>query len=183
MKLIFLLGAFLISLHAAWNALAAENQYKVELFGSVGVSGIHDDESYLGSGMNFAGGVDFRLSHRMGLELEVDHARFSRDFASGVRFEGNATVYGGNLQFYFPRSNFEPYLFGGAAVTHFDQTGTFPEGDVFESTQDTFTIQFGGGVRFFIMQRISLRPEFRWSWNEISFVNQLRGSLAIGYSW
>jgi len=163
--------------------MAADFDYKAEVFGEIGVSQIHDDESSLGTGFDFGGGIGFRPKSRIGVEFEIDYLSFSRDFPSGVRFEGNTTNFGGNLQFYFAHGSVEPYVFAGAGITHFDQTNTFPDSEIFESTQDSFAFPFGGGIRFFMSPRLSLRPEFRWSWNGISFMNQIRGSVSVGYHW
>lgn len=179
---IALLACWII-LSAVSYSLAGDSKHKGELFAILGMSSLHNDESYLGTGIDFGGGLGFRFSDRIGVELEVDRVGFARDFSSGVRFEGSATVLGGNLQFYFPHSNVEPYVFGGAGVIRFSETDTFPAIGVFDLTQNSPTLQFGGGVRFFIAPRMSLRPEFRWSWNEISFIHQIRGSVSVGYHW
>jgi opacity protein-like surface antigen len=181
--------ALLITCFSFWldtDYLVAAPEHKGEIFGVIGVSGIHDDESYLGSGFDYGVGVGLRASRRLGFEFEVDRTSFSRDFSSGLSFEGSEIVYAGNVQLYFPLTNTEPYIFGGAGVAHFEQTNRFPfdgSTEVSEFTDDLFTFQFGGGVIFYVSPRISLRPEFRWTWNDISFINQIRGSVAVGYHW
>lgn len=157
-----------------------------DVFGLIGVSWIHNDESNLGSGLNFGGGARFRASKRIGFQVEVDRTKFSRAFSSGVRFEGTATSFAGEVQFYFPIARVETYFFGGAGIVRFDETDRFPAetgADVFVFREDAFTLQSGAGVLIPIAESVSLRPEFRWSWNDVSFINQLRASAAIGYEW
>ena len=58
----------------------AETEYKGEAFGVLGMNWSHDDESYLGNGINFGGGIGFRPNDRLAFTVEVDRSSFSRDF-------------------------------------------------------------------------------------------------------
>jgi opacity protein-like surface antigen len=164
--------------------LYAANQYQFEVFGLGGLGWLHDDESYLGSGLDVGGGVFLRPIDRIGFSFEVDRVSFTRNFPSGVHFGGDASSYIGNVHLYFPAENVEPYLFGGAGVVRFSERSRFPDEPVdFESSTDSFAIVFGGGVRVVLSRHFSLRPEFRWTTNDISFINQIRASAALGYGW
>ena len=153
-----------------------------EVYGLIGFTNVHDDESSLGSGFDIGGGIGFRATDRIGISFEIDHVDASRDFSSGVRFEADVTNFGGNVQYFFPGDHLEPYVFAGAGITHFKASSIFPD-EFFDSSENAFTFNFGGGLHVSMNDRLSLRPEIRWSWNKISFVNQIRGSVAVGYTW
>ncbi len=157
--------------------------YKTEVFGVVGGAAIHDDETYLGSGLNLGGGVGFRLSRRFGLNVEGYYNNSSRSFPDSGRLESNATTLAADLHIYFPIRKVEPYVLVGTGLTRFHQTGNFIDAN-FNSTDSGYTLQWGGGARIFVTPQLSVRPEFKWvSSSNISFVNQLRGTVSIGYHW
>ena len=176
------IAAITVLLLIANFSFAQTPEYKTEVFGIVGGAAIHDDETYLGSGLNLGGGVGFRLSRRFGLNVEAYYNNSSRNFPD-ARLESNATTLAADLHIYFPIRKVEPYVLVGTGLTRFHQSGNFIDAD-FESTDSGYTLQWGGGARIFVTRQLSVGPEFKWvSSSGISFANQLRGTVSIGYHW
>jgi len=176
------IAAFLVLILFASFGFAQTPEYKTEVFGLVGLAGVHDDESYLGKGINFGGGVGFRPSRRFGLNFEGYYVDTSRNFPSGVLFESTATTLAADLHVYFPTGKVEPYLLVGTGLTNFNQTNIF-ELEKFLSEETGYTLQFGGGTRIFVTPRVSIRPEFKWVVSKFSFFYQFLGTVSIGYHW
>ncbi|MCI0415749.1 porin family protein [bacterium] len=179
----FTIAAFAVLVLFAGFGFAQAPDYKTEVFGLAGIAGIHDDESYLGTGINFGGGLGLRLSRRFGFNIEGYYADSTRNFSSGVHIESNATTLAVDFHVYFPTGKVEPYVLVGTGLTRFNQTGSFIDPE-FRSTDTGYTLQWGGGARIFLAPHVSIRPEFKWvSSSNISFVNQLRGTVSVGYHW
>jgi opacity protein-like surface antigen len=177
------IATFAILFCLASLSFAQTPDYKTEVFGLIGGAGIHDDETFLGAGMNLGAGIGFRLSRRFGLSLEGYYAQSSRQFPDSGHLESNATTVAADLHIYFPIRKVEPYLLVGTGLTRFNRTGNFIDTS-FRSTDTGYTLQFGGGARIFVTPQLSVRPEFKWvSSDNISFVNQLRGTISVGYHW
>ena len=154
--------------------LAAQNPYRMEIFGSLGVAQyalIPVFGSGGTSGINVGGGggvrpfsTDHPAFRSLGVEFESNITRTSTRF--GSQTQGYFT---GNLVLNFPARRVEPYFLIGAGISH-DEGITHRAADL------------GGGVRIFLNPHISLRPEFRAMVTEY-LGNIARGSVAIGYHW
>lgn len=176
------IATFVVLFSLVATGFAQTPDYKTEVFGIAGLAGVYDDESYLGSGINFGGGLGLRLSRRFGLNFEGYYVDTSRDFSSGVRFESNATTFAADLHIYFPAGKVEPYVLVGTGLTHFNQANFSPD-STFRSEENGYTLQAGGGTRIFVTPRLSVRPEFKWVTSNFSLFNQFRGTVSIGYHW
>jgi opacity protein-like surface antigen len=186
MKLYILLGILLL----APAALAQNQERRGEVFGSLGGAKAYDDEGSIGKGLDIAGGVGFRLTPKVGIEAQVNHFDYERNFASGVRFAGTAVFTTANLLYHFSTSKAQPYVVGGVGFVHHENRTRFP-GIEFpgERTTNGFASNFGAGVKIFLNQKISIRPEFRvfigdtaGSGVEPPF-SVGRASVAVAYHW
>ena len=153
--------------------------YRWEVFGTAGLAGIWSDESHLGNGFDYGGGVGLRLSRRFGLEFQAERATVSKSFASGVEFEGENSAVSGTVHICFPVGRFEPYVFGGLGYASLEETSTFTEeAETYHSTTNVSRLEFGGGIRIFLSSNWSMRPEFR-----MALLNEVRGTVSVGYHW
>ena len=180
------LGLFAIS--GLLRAGAADGHLRNEVFGAVGVGATWHDEGSLGSGLTGGGGFGYRLSRRFGLEAEVNAFRTTRDYsplyppfqASGVHAMGNGLLY-------LNRGRAETYLICGAGLMHVsDSTGFAGSQPV--SSADGFAASLGAGIKIFVSEHLSLRPEFRIYAGDSRGVVEpplgvLRFSMGIGYHW
>jgi opacity protein-like surface antigen len=177
------IASFAVLFLIAGFGFAQTPGYKTEVFGLTGIAEVHDDESSLGKGINLGGGIGLRLSPRFGINFEGYYSESSRNLPDVGRIESNATTLAADLHVYFPVGKVEPYVLVGTGLTHFNRKGNFIDTS-FRSTDNGYTLQWGGGARIFVTPQLSVRPEFKWvSSSNISFVNQLRGTVSIGYHW
>ena len=157
-----LIGCFAIS-------SAAQNPYRGEVFGSVGVV---ENLVIFGTNtndINFGGGVGVRpfsvdrspFLRMLGFEIEANGARFPSGSTTPVYLTGNVLVH-------LPLGRAEPYLVLGGGLAR--QEETHGAGDV------------GVGAKIFVTPQVSLRPELRVFLAE--YVSSFpRISVAVGYHW
>jgi opacity protein-like surface antigen len=157
-KTAILMGLLLL----APAALAQDLERRGEVFGSLGGGKVYDDEGSLGKGFDIGGGVGFRLTPKVGIEGQVNRIDYERNFASGVRFAGTAVFTTANLLYHFSTSKVQPYVVGGVGFMHHENRSRFPENEVLpKRTANSFATSFGGGVKIFLNQKFSVRPEVR----------------------
>ena len=180
------LGLFAISgLHLA---CAADGHFRNEVFGAVGIGQTYHDEGSLGSGLNGGGGFGYRLSRRFGLEAEVNAFRTTREFgslyppfqASGVHAMGNGLLY-------LNRGRAETYLIFGAGLMHVSNSTGFAGAQPGLATTG-FAASLGAGIKIFVSEHLSLRPEFRIYAGDSRGVVEpplgvFRFSMGVGYHW
>lgn len=128
-----------------------------------GVTSMWDDETFLGRGALVSGGVSRALNTKVSVEGEFAAASHHRDAgylaADGTLVTGAARVH---YTFGDVGAGVRPFAGVGAAVIH--STGTLngaPGRRDWTLTQGG--LELGGGVLVRATDRLSLRPEFRWT--------------------
>jgi hypothetical protein len=166
---------------------AQEYGRTVSVHGGLGLGGFWSDESFNGNGLSFGGAVAVFPTSVLGFEVGVDGGAHSRDFDSGVRIEGTAAYFSGNVLIRFSRSRVQPYLIGGvgllqSSTDRIDLSGE-PLDLTGESGEDTVMGNVGVGLFLFASPRVSVRPEFRVvAYDDSSPVTfYYRASVARGY--
>jgi len=172
------------------TAFAQTASPRGEVFGSVGGGRAYDDEGNIGSGIDFGGGVGFRITPKFGIEGQVNRMIYERGFSSGVLFKGSAVFTTANVIYHFSKEQAQPYVIAGVGFVHHENRSQFPvEPFTIKGSTNGFAFDFGAGIRIFINKQFSLRPEFRvfigdaaGSGVESPF-SVMRGSLAFSYHW
>lgn len=156
-----------------------------ELFAGAGIARVGGDESSLGNGPHFFGGVGFRLSTRVAVEVNAMTARHERDI--GGPLEGTATGVLGSVVYHFTDGRTQPFAMGSAGLLRSETTHTYTflgEPTTFRTDETHFAGGGGGGVKIFLTPRFSLRPEVRIIFSEATGVLGLvAASIGIGYHW
>jgi hypothetical protein len=155
------------------SAVSAQEAYRGEIFGSIGVVRFDRFElstsSNLGTSVIFGGGAGLRPFskaswwHRLGLEGEVN------TFDAGTRGTNMLTTLTGNGVLHFSTGKVQPYVLLGF-------------GRSFQSGGSAATGDLGGGVKIFTNKHFSFRPEFRLFGTE-ELDAFIRGSVALSYHW
>jgi opacity protein-like surface antigen len=159
-------------LAAAPDAVQAQT-----IFGGVGVASLWDDETLLGRGPLVSGGVAWPLGRHAVVEGELAWARHVRD-SGYLAVEGTPLVGTARFAWLFqgPESRARVFASAGVGVVH--STGTLtmrsvipgPDGRPVDGpserrdwslTQPSF--ELGTGVSIRTGQRVSIRPEVRWT--------------------
>jgi hypothetical protein len=162
--------------------LLAQQPPRADVFGTIGLGKVYDDEGSLGSGPSGGGGIGYRLRKRLGVEGEINAFRSRRDFASSVSpFQHNGVHLMANFLSHFgpPRAQF--YLLGGVGLLHVK--------NVRRGVSDTgFNVGFGLGFKFFATEHIYIRPDLRifgggTSQAVESPFSMIRIGIGAGYSW
>ena len=170
--LILVIPALLLVLIYAPSLNAqAENPYRAEVFGSLGVAQyvLRQSELNVGGGIGirpFSVARPFAL-RMLGGEFEAnftrDHSSFSNPTAA------RRTYFTGNLVLHFPVGRLEPYLLVGAGASH--------------QAKSNRAADAGVGAKIFITQHISLRHEIRGFITKYSEGDFVRLSVGLGYHW
>lgn len=162
--------------------LSAQQIPRADVFGTIGIGKVYDDEGSLGSGLAGGGGVGYRLRKRLGVEAEVNAFRSERDFGQVVapfRFSGFQVM--GNALAHFGPRRAQFYLLGGAGVMGVRNRN--------RDVSDTkFGIGFGVGMKIFASEHIYIRPDLRIFGRGGSNlvgdpITVLRIGIGAGYSW
>ena len=86
---------------------------------------------------------------------------------TGLDYSGFSMVYLAEFNF-FPDRNYHPYVGGGPGYTFisvdFDAGGVAGLSGDFED--DSFTLDWGGGVKIDATDKVLVRPALRWRWYE-----------------
>ncbi len=169
---------FLVMTVAAWTAGAQE--YKGEVFGSFGHGSVGEDDGSLGGGFVLGGGIGYRFSRRWGVEFDISRHGYQRDFSGdGIvhQWDGNALILAGSLLCHFrPEDRTQPYLRFGVSyanqelneVYRVTPSASFDPGseareETIHRTTKHMGLDLGFGVRIFVSERVSIRPELRYS--------------------
>jgi hypothetical protein len=165
----------------------AQDYPKREVFGTIGIGKTYDDEGSLGSGLNGSGGFGYRLTRRLGVEAEVNAFRTTREFGSQFPpFRASGLHVMGNGVLYLNRGKAQAYLLFGAGLAHARVQSNFA--GFHTPAGNGLAVNLGFGVKAFVTQNISLRPEIRLygadtgNVIEAPFVD-LRISMGVGYHW
>jgi hypothetical protein len=90
---------------------AQEFAFKGEVFGKIGSAWPNATWDPLGRGFVFGGGGGYMLSDRWEAVVEAQSQQNSRDLGPGANFyECRLLTIGGNFQYHFSKSRFQPYL-------------------------------------------------------------------------
>jgi hypothetical protein len=168
------------------NIAIAQPVYRGEVYASLERSSVWDDEGSLGSGVGFAGTLGWRLTPKLGLELNVDHFNHKREF-SFATVEGSGTFLTGDVMYHFRTGRVQPYVLGGGGFVHYVRESGFAPGP--ERSGNGPALNFAVGLKGFITERISIRPEWRLGYAtniSAAFEPPLyyqRISVGVGYRW
>src|SRR5215211_3225360 len=106
-------GRLIICLLAFAPAVFAQDfTPKGEVFGNVGAGKAYDDEGGIGNGLDFGGGIGYRITPKFGVEGYVNSIRHKREFGNGVVFEGTGTFVSANAIYHFSTAKVQPYVIG-----------------------------------------------------------------------
>jgi opacity protein-like surface antigen len=186
-------GVIVSMMVLAGAATAAEAQ---TVLGGAGWTSGWDDETNLGKGMIMSGGVAHSLGRHIAVEGEVSWARHVRDSgylaAEGMPLAGTARL---AYVFQRPESRTRAFASAGLGVVHstghFTTRTTLPDPGGFPvegpSTRSDWSLtkpafELGGGVSIQSGDRLSFRPEVRWtstSGNDASSASTLEPPLWI----
>lgn len=165
----------------------AVNYAKAEVFGVVGIGRANDDEGGLGSGVNGGGGLGYRVFRRLGVEGEINAFRTKRTFSSAFPpYQASGVQMMGSGLLYLTTGPTQGYFLFGAGLVHARNTANF--GGVVDRSGTGFGVNLGGGVKAFLSEHISLRPEVRIYAGDPGGVIEppfgiFRVSMAVGYHW
>jgi opacity protein-like surface antigen len=159
-----------------WSGATTTAQAQAVFVGA-GWTGGWDDETNLGKGLLVSGGVAYPLGRHLSVEGEVSWARHLRD-SGYLAADGTPLIATARLAYWFPRpgSRARPFASAGISVVH--STGYFtwrtaevsPGGSLIEGpsirsnwwlTSPAF--ELGAGVAVKAGERLSVRPEARWT--------------------
>ncbi len=104
---------------------------------------------------SFALALDFDYQRNKQIELFWSHQQTTLTSSSGIKVFDSGIDYihiGGTVL--FPNENFIPYAVGGLGVTHFSPDNGY-------NSETRFSLSFGGGAKFFLLDRVGLRLEGR----------------------
>jgi hypothetical protein len=146
-----------LAMLAALAAVAsAQTRYPNEIHAHVGGGWVYDDEGSLGTGVSIAANLARRLTSKVAVEGELNYFQHKREL-SFATWRGSGAFATGNLVYHFSRSRFQPYVLAGIGlIVYSPDTGAPNTG-----TSAGWTWGFGTGVKGFITERISIRPEWR----------------------
>lgn len=189
-KIFTLIPPVLAGFLAVGSTLAQDFDRRGEVYGVIGYGGNADDEGGIGKGVAGGGSVGWRVTPRFGVEFDVNAYRHVRDFGGNGRFSGRGEYYTGNLLWHFSRGRIQPYVVGGAGALRHTLTTTLSGPGLGARTISGFALDLGFGVKGFISDRWSIRPEVR-GWAGGSGVEggieaplaHGRISIGIGYHW
>ena len=162
---------------------------RVEVFGTLGWGRVGGDEGSRGSGPVLGGGVGYRLTPRVGVEVDASILINSRDFPSSVRIDGTALLVSGNLLYHFSESRNQVYAIGGLGMLRTDQTFELRNRrddtrDSFHSVETFAAWNAGVGLKAFVTPKLIVRPEIRYySGGSLGVLGLPRVTVAIGYCW
>jgi opacity protein-like surface antigen len=172
-------------------ALCAQDYTKKgELYGQIGLGVTYDDEGRIGNGFAAGGGVGYRFTPRLGAEFDINAFRHERNVAAGqILFRGAGQFFTGNLVFHFKTGRVQPYVLAGAGGLLYDNQSFLGPAKP-PQTRFGFAGDFGSGVKFFVNEHWSIRPEVRYytganpRFGAIEGpVSNLRVSVGVGYHW
>jgi hypothetical protein len=147
------------------------------VFGGAGWTSLWDDETNLGAGIAVSAGIAQPLGRHAAVEGELAWARHFRD-SGYLAAEGTPVVGSARLAWHFQRPEARARAFASAGVSIVHSTGTLttrsivpgPGGQPIEgpaSRRDwsltTPAFELGGGVSVKSGDRLSFRPEVRWT--------------------
>ena len=149
------------------------------LLGAAGVGQLWDDESSLGVATNMGGGIGYRLSPRIDVDLLVDRRDHDRRFESGVRFDAGMIRATGRGLVYFSSGSVQPYVGGAVGAARIRRITEFPGLPRRDGPTSATTTSAIAGVRILADPRLFVRPEF-----EIGRAGEylmIGGAVSIGW--
>lgn len=177
--------------------------YKGDVHGNFGYGNVSDDDGSLGNGPVIGGGIGYRFSRRWGVSVDISRNAHNRDFSrEGIvhKWDGHSLILNGSLLVHFrPESRTQPYIRFGLSYAQqeltvlYKETPSFGPPEVQEETRSTTNnflgLDLGAGVRIFVAERISVKPQFRLATLSVrggGFPDTLWATwfcVGIGYHW
>jgi opacity protein-like surface antigen len=155
-----------------------------EIFGSVGYGRFAGDEGGLGFGPTYGAGIGAHPLPLLGFEFTVHGMRHSRESAGGaVRFEGTPVFVSGNVLIHFSGALIQPYVVGGIGMMHYRGTTTNTGLNVLNSSENELAMNFGAGMKIFVLPKVSLRPELRYFTSRPHNFNMMQASIGLSLHW
>ena len=155
-----------VLLAAAAPAFAGGEKGQLELGGFVGYGWLDDYQGLQPKNhLLFGGRLGYFLSNHWELEGSYKRIRTDTDFDVPLvtpNFPLNLTAWRGNLLYNFggPESSVRPFLTGGAGSEKVDISSEAPP--AYQVDQSHFGWNAGGGLRFFLGEKVNLRFEGRY---------------------
>lgn len=167
------------------TCLAQDYGSRGEIFGSVAQSSLGGDEGTITTGANYGMGFGVRPFSRIAFELEVSGGRYTKgnEFAM-ERAEWSPIYWTANAVYHFSTARWQPYVLLGAGVLRDAGKAelSFPEPRLFQYSRTDLALAFGAGLKIFLTERISLRPEFRHLDSRRRTMVD-RFSMGVGFHW
>lgn len=173
-------------------ALASAQAF--EIFATTGHAQLWNDESRLGGGIPFGGGVGIRLPVGVGVEAIGEASQHARRFDSDVRFDADAIGFKVRVLKYFGRAGVQPYVGGGFGLTKFESVFDYPvcnfgvnnqfqcpTRDVHTSKTTSPTLSGFAGARIPVGRTMFVRPEAEFSSGGEHM--GIGGRVAVGVGW
>ena len=141
------------------------------------LSGMWDDETFLGRGPTLGAGAAVAVSRHFSVEGELDWNAHHRD-SGYLKVDGNTVVAAGRLSFAFraPEAAFRPFVSAGLTWTRSSDTFTVrpltmgPNGQPVPGAVERANyktslggMEFGVGAEIKATDRVKIRPEARWT--------------------
>jgi opacity protein-like surface antigen len=145
-----LMGVFALAAVAA-----GQTRYPNEIHAHAGGGWTYDDEGSIGTGVSVAGNLTRRLTSKVAVEGDVNYFRHKRELSFAV-WKGTGVFATGNLLYHFTRSRVQPYVLAGIGLMVYN-----PDFAAESDNSTGWAWGFGFGIKGFITDRVSVRPEWR----------------------
>jgi opacity protein-like surface antigen len=145
----------LVILAALASTASAQTRYPNEIHAHAGGGWTYDDEGSIGTGVSVAANVARRLTTKVAVEGELSYFRHKRDLSFAI-WKGTGAFATGNLLYHFSSSRVQPYVLAGIGLMIYK-----PDFSVETDSSAGWAWGFGFGVKGFVTERISIRPEWR----------------------
>ena len=145
----------LIALALPAALACAQISRPTEAYGHAGWGSAWDDEGSIGSGISAGLNIGHRLTPKVAVEGDFNYFRHKREF-SFATWKGTGAVLTGNLVYHFTSGRVQPYVLVGAGLMMYN-----PDLTLETDSSTGWAWGFGAGVKGFLTERVSIRPEWR----------------------
>lgn len=158
-----------------------------EIFGSVGYGRFARHRAETSFGPTYGAGIGAHPLPLLGFEFTVHGMRhFRGESESGAQFEGTPLFLSGNVLLHLSGGLIQPYLVGGLGVMHYTGSSQFlrmPGVTTVDTSRTEFAMNFGGGMKIFVVPKVSLRPEIRFFNSRPRSFNMMQASIGLSLHW
>jgi hypothetical protein len=170
---------------AAFATAAGAQTYRSEIYGHAGWGSTWDDEGSIGDGPSAAVNVSRRLTRKIAVEGDFGYFRHVREFPLAT-VKGSAATLTGNFVYHFTKGRVQPYVLVGAGMMIYN-----PDPRLDSDSATGWAWGFGTGIKGYITERISIRPEWRVAVGQPSRssggpeppISHSRITVGLGYRW